>query len=82
MGQQEKTREKGSMKREIYQCDQCGAEQQATANHWFVAYIEGRRLTLQPLQGNEAGRSGAERFDLCGEACAIKQVSEFVRAKA
>jgi hypothetical protein len=65
------------MKREIYQCDQCSAEQQQT-NHWFVVYIEGRKLTLQPLVGNEAGRSGAQRFDLCGEACVAKKVSEFL----
>jgi len=68
------------MKREIFSCDVCGAEQ-AQTNHWFVAYIEGRRLTLQPLAGNEAGRSGAQQFDLCGEACVAKKVSEFLGAK-
>jgi len=65
--------------RTIYSCDQCGAEQ-AQTNHWFVAYIEGQRLTLQPLHGNEAGRAGAKRFDLCGEACVVRKVSEFLGA--
>jgi hypothetical protein len=65
------------MERRVFICDVCQAEQQA-ANHWFVAYVEGRRLTLQPLSGNEPGRSGAQRFDLCGETCALKKVSEFL----
>jgi hypothetical protein len=64
------------MQRTVFSCDVCRSEQQQT-NHWFVLLIEGRKLTIQPLAGNEASRSG---LHVCGAQCASLKFSEFIAA--
>ena len=56
-------------------CDQCGKQKQET-NHWFMAapyrggifvqHSGGDMLSLEPI------------YDLCGEACVLKKVSEVI----
>jgi hypothetical protein len=63
-------------------CDVCGAEQQQ-ANHWFsivVTRLDGKgvMLTLAALGSLFEPHENDVLFDLCGETCALKKVSEFL----
>lgn len=67
------------MERKVYVCDVCGTEQAGT-NHWFAIGVEDRKLLrLVPLA--EAGRIaglGYTVLHMCGEACVIRKVNEYV----
>ncbi len=60
-----------------YTCDACGA-QKHNANHWFRMWINGTCLTITAWDDGED--DGAPHLHLCGAACVIKKVSEFVGA--
>lgn len=59
------------------QCDGCGAMKGHT-NRWWKMRC-GERLYLFPAdQMTDTERHADEHIDLCGEACVIKKVSEYL----
>jgi len=55
-------------------CDVCGKQKQE-ANHWFVVALS-FNIQIAPT-GGQIDRSG-DVFDLCGESCVLKKVSELM----
>lgn len=65
-------------------CDGCGVVKKQT-NHWYRLAQGKKGLTLTESSGDyltpkdyETGSSGVSLHDLCGSACVIKKVSEFL----
>lgn len=58
--------------KKTYTCDVCGAERHE-ANHWFGIGQAGDILHISPFI---TGRSAC--WHVCGEACVMKKVSEFL----
>ncbi len=73
------------MRQETFTCDICGAVKETT-NHWWKLGIdratENKQLAILPFNDDwEPEDYWEERFDLCGESCVLKQVSEFMGRK-
>jgi hypothetical protein len=65
------------MKRHVYVCDVCGAEQQR-ANHWWTVVAFYHNQGGHVLQLGRIGMlEGDKVSDVCGLECLFKKVSEF-----
>jgi hypothetical protein len=62
------------VRKEIFTCDVCGAEKKE-ANHWWMAQISSRQFLLWPW---DTGARDKGILHLCGEACVLKRLSEFL----
>lgn len=72
---------------ELIVCDVCGISKKTT-NHWFVIHVHymdalGDRIWKISLVSHESKYIGTEgkhieQFDICGEADAIKKISELM----
>ncbi len=65
------------MRKESFTCDVCGAVK-GTTNHWWRVYVDGVALSVI---GWDARAEWDKEFHICGEACALKKVSEFMGRK-
>lgn len=61
-------------------CDVCGAQKQQT-NHWFEMRETDYAFLIRNVKHKPYGGSTGVVYDLCGEACVIKKVSELIAAK-
>lgn len=64
------------MKIETYKCDVCGKVKEKT-NHWFAIMTNDNGKALVEIYAPGDLHNGAQ-FDLCGESCVIKKVSELI----
>ena len=67
------------MRKEQVTCDVCGAQKQET-NHWFIITFipkdpEDPSVVVSSCAWSASGRI---YFDVCGEACVLKKVSELI----
>jgi hypothetical protein len=62
--------------RQVITCDICGSEKGET-NHWFVGYEESGELRISDW--NPLHLLSPEAKHLCGETCAHKLISQFLR---
>ena len=67
------------MRSEMFTCDVC-QKVRGEANHWFLARISAKwSLIVSPWAEPLMREEGA--MHLCGEACVLRRVSEFLSAK-
>lgn len=63
-------------KQSVY-CDVCGVEKGAT-KHWFeICTNDNGKASIEIYR---SGENETGEFDLCGEACVLKKVSELIGA--
>jgi len=60
---------------EVYVCSRCGTQKKVT-NHWILALPARTSIEFSQWDVVEARRVDA--IHLCGEACAAKELSEFL----
>ena len=65
------------MRVESVTCDVCGAIKQKT-NHWFVIATNRNGKALVEVYAPGDATSTKDDFDLCGESCVLKKVSELI----
>jgi hypothetical protein len=65
-------------------CDGCGKVKGDT-NHWWKVLVDenpkGPYLALTPLDSNWLSGDWTQIFDLCGQACVISKLSEWMNPK-
>jgi hypothetical protein len=72
------------MRIETYRCDVCGVEKREANHWWWLAWNEGYKRALLLSAAVRAQRFSEDdsiayvRFDLCGEACVVKKLAEFM----
>lgn len=68
-------------RQETVSCDVCGTVGVATGD-WFVAGIAGKQgifiLGKESFDHSPARGDAKENFDLCGQSCVLKKVSELI----
>lgn len=64
-------------KREQYTCDVCGTEKKA-ANHWWKIRMWRDEIRMVPWERSNATSRDEIEFHLCGQACVITKVNEFM----
>ena len=66
-------------KREVYICDECGAERKE-ANHWFVVGCDQLPEGRSNLRISQFTDPHNEQwpYDLCGQSCVIAAVNRFM----
>jgi hypothetical protein len=71
------------MRSEAITCDVCRAVKQQT-NHWYVVGKTGDGCIYILTHGDvrAVGSDGAVVFDLCGESCVHKKISELIAPAA
>lgn len=63
------------MRKQSVSCDVCGVEKGAT-NHWLAISTNDNGKALVEIYHADENQQG--NFDLCGEACVMKKVSELI----
>ena len=72
------------MRIETYKCDVCGAEKKQANHWWFLGWNEANERAILLSAATRAKRFAEDDsipykgFDLCGEACVTKKLSEFM----
>ncbi len=66
------------MRQETFVCDVCGAVK-GTTNHWWKVEIESNNTLIMSQWTMMGDRPKVSH--ICGEACALKKVSEFMGRK-
>lgn len=67
------------MKIETYKCDVCGKSKEKT-NHWFAISTNSNGKAIVEIYAPGDLPQGGQ-FDLCGEYCVVKKVSELICKK-
>lgn len=67
------------MRAETIICDSCGVVKKET-NHWFTMEM-GQALVIRPSHMPVTPGTDRTILDICGSACVIKKVSEYLASK-
>ena len=72
------------MRIETYRCDVCGVEKREANHWWWLGWNESYQRAVLLTAAVRAQRFSEDenvkyvKFDLCGEACVTKKLSEFM----